>query len=272
MNFIIVSCTLASAGYSQSSTADAEFAAGTAAEAKGDAGGALPHLKRAATLDPKMTKAYFAIGSIAEGWCGVDDGDPLCQVAIDAYQELIALEPSREDAWKRLAYASYGIYRIDQAEIDYRRAFSLDPNDPEVLGGLAALDMQAANRNVAQARVEHKVVKGRELIGSPFCGQVREGNLARVNEGIALASKAREVKNKNVALMSFLGALYATRAQLQCGDLRSFKGDMGASKQQWNHLRTKMRQERDQHLQYMPAGPPPPPPGHHWWNPRPAPD
>ena len=73
-------------------------------------------LKRAAALDPKMTKAYFATGSIAEGWCGVDDGDPMYEVAIDAYQQVVALEPSRKDAWKSLAYASYKVYRIDQAE------------------------------------------------------------------------------------------------------------------------------------------------------------
>jgi len=243
-----------------------------AVEAKGDGRGALEYLKRAVALDPKMTKVYFAIGSIAEGWCGVDDGDVLCQMAIDAYEMVVALEPSREDAWKRLAYASYGIYRTDQAEIDYRRALSLDANDPEVLGGLAALEMQAANRNVAQAKVEHKVATGRELIGSPFCVQVREANLARVNEGIAFATKAREVKNKNVGFMAFLGVLYATRAQLRCGDLKGFNNDMDASKQQWKHLRRKMRQEGDQHLQYIPAGPPPPPPAHHWWNPWSAPD
>ena len=271
LNIIIASCAVVSAGYSQSSTAEAEFAAGMAAEANGDdPKGALAHLQRAAALDPKMTKAYFAIGSIAEGWCGVDDGDPLCQVAIDAYEKLVELEPSREAAWKRLAYAFYGMYRIDQAEIDYRRALSLDANDPEVLGGLAALDMQAANRDIAQAKVKHEVVTGRDWIGFPFCQQVREGNLARVDEGIAFATKARELKNRNVDLMIFLGVLYATRAQLQCGDLKRFKSDTDAGSKPWKHLRRKMRQEGGQHLRYMPAGPPPPPPARHWWNPRPS--
>jgi tetratricopeptide (TPR) repeat protein len=213
-----------------------------------------------------MTKAYFAIGSVAEGWCGADGDDPLCQVAIGAYEKLVEIEPVREDAWKRLAYASYHMSRIDQAEIDYRRALSLDANDPEVLGGLGALDFQAANRNVVLAKAEHGVVTGREWIGSPFCRQVREGNLGRVNEGIAFATKAREVKNRNVDLMGILGALYGTRAQLQCGNLKSFKSDMDAASKQWDHLRTKMRQERDQHLQHLPPGPPPPPA--HWWNPR----
>jgi tetratricopeptide (TPR) repeat protein len=231
---------------------------------------ALAHLQRAAVLDPKMTKTYFAIGSIAEGWCGIDDGDPLCQVAIDAYEKLVELEPSREDAWKRLAYAFYGINRIDEAEMDYRRALSLDANDPEVLGGLAALDMQAASRNVAHAKAEHEAVTGRGWIGSPFYWQVRKGNLARVDEGIAFATKARELKNRNVGLMGFLGVLYATRAQLQCGDLKRFKSDTDIGSKSWKHLRRKMRQEGDQRLQYKPAGPPPPPPAHHWWNLAPA--
>ncbi len=248
-----------------------EFAAGMAAVAKGDdAKGALAHLQQAVTLDPKMTKAYFAIGSIAEIWCGADDGDPLCQEAIDAYEKLVEIEPSREEAWKRLAYVSYRMDRIDRAEIDYRRALSLDASDPEVLGGLALLDLRAANRNVFLARAEHEAVTAREWIGSPFCAQVREGNLARVDEGIAFVTKGREVKKRNVDLMSILGALYASRAQLQCGDLKSFKSDMDAASKQWKHLRRKMRQEGDQYLQYIPAAPPPPPPARHWWNPRPA--
>ena len=204
-NFIIVSCALASASYSQDSTAEAEYTAGLAVGAKGDEIAALAYLKRAATLDPKMTKAYIAIGSIAELWCGSSDGaDAPCEMAIDAYQELVALEPWRENAWKRLAYASYEMDRIDQAEIDYRRALSLDARDPEVLGGLAALDMRATHRNVVQAKADHNVVTGRELIGSPFCGQIREANLARVNEGIAFGTRALVVKNKNGNLMSFL--------------------------------------------------------------------
>lgn len=234
-----------------------------AENAKGNASVALEYLKRATALDPKMTKAYFAIGSIAGSWCGVDDGDPLCEAAIDGYQKVVALEPSREDAWKRLAYASYLVNRIDQAESDYRRALSLDANDPEVLGGLAALDMQGAYRDVASAKVEHKVVTERELIDSPFCGQVRGRNLARINEGIEFAAKAREVKNGNLDLLAILGALYSTRAQIQCADLKSFKDDMDASKR-WNRLSTKTHQPLDQFLWNMPPAPPPPPPARHW--------
>ena len=239
-----------------------------AADVGGDATGALDHLRRAVALDHEMTKAYFAIGSIAEAWCSVDH--PLCQVAIDGYQRVVELEPSRADAWKRLAYAFYGVNRIDQAESGYRRALALDANDPEVLGGLAVLDMQAGYRGVYSARIEHKVATEREMIDSPFCGQVRGKNLATINEGMDFAGKAREVKNKNVDLMAVLIVLHATRAQIQCGDVKSFKGDMDASKR-WNHLRATTHPARDQNLGNMPPGPPPPPPGRHWWDPRLAP-
>jgi len=269
LNFIIAFCALIPSGGAQTATAEAEFAAGMTASAKGDAIGALEYLQRAVALDPKMTKGYFAIGSIAEVWCGADDGDPLCQEAIDGYQKVTALEPSREDAWKRLAYASYAINRVDQAESDYRRALSLDASDPDVLGGLAVLDMHAAHRGVYSARIEHKVPTERELIDSPFCAQVRGANLTTVDDGIEFARKARELKNKNVDLMGVLSVLHATRAQIQCGDLKSFNDDMHASRR-WNNLRAKTRSARDQYLRYMPSGPPPPPPGRHWWDPRPA--
>jgi hypothetical protein len=270
LSFILGFCALVPSGGAQTATAEGEFAAGMAAEAKGDAIGALEDLKRAVALDPKMTKGYFAIGSIAEAWCGTDGGDPLCDVAISGYQKVTALDPSREDAWKRLGLASYAMNRVDQAENSYRRALSLDESDPNVLGALAVLDMHAAYSRVYSARIEHKVATERELIDSPFCGQVRGKNLATVNEGIEFAGKARELKNKNVDLMGVLGVLRATRAQIQCGDLKSFNDDMDASRR-WNHLRAKTHSTRDQFLRYMPPGPPPPPPGRHWWQPaRPA--
>jgi Flp pilus assembly protein TadD len=270
LNSIIAFCALVLSGGAQTATAEAEFAAGIAAAAKGDAIGALEYLKRAVSLDPKMTKAYFAIGSFAEDWCGVDDGDLLCELAIDGYQKVTALDPPREDAWKRLGLASYVMSRVNQAESSYRRALSLNACDPEVLGGLAMLDMHAAYRGVYAARVEHKVATQRELINSPFCGQVRGMNLGTVNEGVEFAGKAHELKNKNVDLMSVLSVLHATRAQMQCGDLKSFNADMAASKR-WNHLREKAHSTGDQFLRYMPPAPPPPPPGRHWWNLRPAP-
>ncbi|MGA3187903.1 MAG: hypothetical protein ABSF22_12410 [Bryobacteraceae bacterium] len=217
-----------------------------------------------------MSKAYFAIGSIADVWCGVDDGAALCQVAIDAYQSVVALEPSRQDAWKGLAHASYLMDRIDQADINYRRALLLAPNDPESFGGLASIDMGAAYRSVYSSRIEHNVATERELIDSPFCGQIREKNLTTINEGIELAHKAREVKNKNLDLMAVLCLLHATRAQIQCGNRNGFEDDMKVSKR-WNRLRAKTHPSIDQFLWNMPPGPPPPLPTRHWWDPRPAP-
>jgi tetratricopeptide (TPR) repeat protein len=260
-NVILMFCILACQASSQNATAEAEFASAMESHAKGEERVALEHLKQAVALDPEMTKAYFAIGSIADQWCSASDSEEMCALAVDGYKKAMASDPSREDAWKRLAFASHGMNRPEEAESDYRRALALDANDPEALGGLAAIEAYRSYRDVALARVERNVAMGRASIDSPSCEQVRQRNLPRIEEGIALLTKARQIKNKNGDLMSFLYVLYLTRAEIQCGNLKGYKDDISASKR-WNRLRMKAWKTEtiDQHLSYMPPGPPPPPP------------
>jgi Flp pilus assembly protein TadD len=135
-------------------TAEGEFSAGVLAHERGDVDAALQHLQRAVVLDPKMTKAHFAIGTIADLWCGAD-GDR-CGLAIEEYKKALELDPSNREALKDLAYAIYMIEGPDKSEAEtyYRKALARAPNDPEVFCGVAAIDAQLSWQDVGLAKIE----------------------------------------------------------------------------------------------------------------------
>jgi Flp pilus assembly protein TadD len=229
------------------------------ANEKGDVEAALQHLRRAVALDPKMIKAHFAIGAIADLWCE-NNVERRCELAIEEYKKVLELDASREDALKNLAYASYLIDQIDQAESYYRKALALDANDPEVLGGVAAIDAQRSYRDEAAAKVEHKVPIGKALIDSSSCQEVRQRNLARVEEGIALLTRALQIRSNSSDLMGFLSLLHARRAEIQCDNPQGYKAERNAARK-WDRMRkeTWKRKTDDQSLRKLPPAPPPAP-------------
>jgi Flp pilus assembly protein TadD len=259
LSLALMSCLITSAARSQALTADAEFAVGMSANEKGDVEAALQHLQRAVALDPKMIKAHFAVGTIADLWCE-NNVERRCELAIEEYKKVLELDASREDALKNLAYASYVIDRIDQAESYYRKALALDGNDPEVLGGLAAIDNQRSYRDEAAAKVEHKVPIGKALIYSPSCQEVRQRNLARVEQGIALLTRALQIRNNSTDLMGFLSLLHARRGEIQCDNPQGYKVDRNAARK-WDRMRkeTWKRKTDDRSLRKLPPAPPPAP-------------
>src|SRR5258708_8988777 len=100
---------------------------GTSAEKKGDYRVAFEHLQRAVALDPKMIKAHFALGMIAESQCAVSE--ERCQLSVEEYNKVLELDPSREDATKNLAFVLYQVNRVDESESYYRKALALNAND-----------------------------------------------------------------------------------------------------------------------------------------------
>jgi Flp pilus assembly protein TadD len=254
--FVLILGLTTVAARSQGPTSDNEFEAGMSANERGDIGAALQHLQRAIALDPKLTKAHFAIGTIADLMC--DISAERCELAIEEYKKVLELDASREDALRNLAYASYLVERVDEAESYYRKALALDPKDPEALGGLAAIDARRSYRDEVVAKVEHGIPPGRPLIHSPSCPELRQRNLARIEEGIALLTRALEIRKNSSDLMGFLSSLYVNRAEIQCGDSPGYKADRTAAKR-WERVRKEIwkRKGDDHSLRRLPPGPPP---------------
>ena len=198
------------------------------------------------------------MGEIAVSYCATSEHDRICESAIEVYEKVLALDAMREDVLKSLGYVSFMINREDRAEIYYRRAFSLDANDPEVLGGLAAIAAHRINFDLISEMRKHEVPMGKPLIHLPSCRELRQRNLSRAEEGIALSTRALEIVTSS-ELMGYAAWLYRIRADIQCDDPKSAKADMNAAKR-WDRMRLKTWKRRtDNHfLRKLPHAPPPP--------------
>jgi tetratricopeptide (TPR) repeat protein len=244
---------------SQITTAEAELAAGVSAEGKADYNGAIEHLQRAIALDPKMIKAHFALAAIADSWCDSSEGEERCKLAVDEYKRVLELDPSREDATRNLAYALYQVNRRDEAESYYRKALALDANDPDALCGVAALDQKNSYRAEALARLENKLKVHERLIDSPFCREVRDRNLSRVEEGITLLTEASKTNEHSMTLMTYMAELHLERAAIQCNNPRAYRADTDAAAKWWRQRKeTSKRYTPDSSFRKCPPAPPPP--------------
>ena len=259
----LMSCLITQVARPQGEDANSEFEAGISAKDKGDVNTALRHLQRAVALDPEMIKAHFAIGSIAELWCYGSHGEELCKLALGEYEKVLELDASRDDLFKNIAYAYYYFDHLDQAESYYRKALGLDPDDPEALGGVAAMDQRRVTRNVVTAKIEQRVPSENPLIDSPFCQEVRQMNLARIEEAIGLLTRALQIRNNDLDLMGYLSLLLRNRADIQCGNPKAYKADRSTARK-WNHRLNETRTKRkagDPILRRIPSAPPPAPDG-----------
>jgi tetratricopeptide (TPR) repeat protein len=245
---------------SQVDVAEAEFTAGMLANGKGDPDLALQHLQRAVDLNPEMTKAHFAIGAIVDVWCGMNE--ERCRLAISAYRKVLDLDPSYPDGLKNIGWAIYAAQRpnVDEAEIYYRKALAADPKDPELICAVAAIDAQGSWHDLAIAKADLKLPMRKLLIPSSSCHEVRERNLARVEEGIALLMGALQIRKDSTELLGFLSWLYMDRAEIQCDNRQAYMADENAARK-WDRLRKEVwkRKADTGPFQKCPPAPPPMP-------------
>jgi tetratricopeptide (TPR) repeat protein len=125
----------------------------------------------------------------------------MCRLAIEEYKKVLELDASREDAWKSLAFLLYQAGQWDESENSYRKALALKGNDPEALGGVAAINFIRSWQNLAATKNGLNLPAKMTLIDEPACAAVRDRNLARVEEGIAFLTRALQVRNNNSDLM-----------------------------------------------------------------------
>lgn len=217
----LMSCRVAKSLPDADADADAELSVAIAAREKGDLRTALEHAQKAVVLAPKMTKAHFTAGEIADDMCipnaqpGPDDR--ICGIAIQEYTKALELDSSHGEALKNLAYLLYQFYKWDESKSYYRRALALHPDDPELLGAVAGMDYRRIVPDVMETKGRLGLGPKKPLIQFPACTEVRGRNQARFEEAIALLMRALQIRKNNAELRGYLSVLYFLRAETQCG-------------------------------------------------------
>jgi TolB-like protein/DNA-binding winged helix-turn-helix (wHTH) protein/Flp pilus assembly protein TadD len=162
---------------------------------------AIPHLERAIQLDPGFAGAYAALG---EAWAmdgiyggrGLKGGESVREKyakALEYSQRAVNLDPTSSEAYSSLGHSLMQNHRWNQAEVAFRHAIELDPNNPYAAEYLALLLAQ-------KGRIEESVQVSRELaLANPVAINFRRVyaltlfNARRYDEAIAECERLIEL-------------------------------------------------------------------------------
>lgn len=122
----------------QNAAATLHFSAGDVHLHFGNLKKAEAHLLRAAALAPKLVACREALVTLYE--C---QGRPAA--ALGVLRELLVLEPHRAARWRQAAALHARLGQCDAAEVAWRKAIALAPDDPEARLGLIDLHLRTGH-------------------------------------------------------------------------------------------------------------------------------
>jgi len=218
----------------QDSNANSELSLGIAAYEKAKYSEAIDHLERAITVSPKAVAGHFYLAESYDSayseecdW-NCDANERRLVRAIEEYNKVLELEPSNTEAMKGLAWRYYRAVKSNEADGFYRRALEVDPNDFEALYTLAVIQWQRSYQIRAEKRSELKLGRDKALINLPSCAEIRSENLAKVEDGISLLTRAAGIV-ASYDVKAYLSLLYRERADIECGDRSAHDQDVNAA-------------------------------------------
>lgn len=218
----------------QNSSADSELTLGIAAYGKARYSDAIDHLERAVTLNPKAVTGHFYLAESYDSayseecdW-NCDANERRRARAIEEYNKVLELEPSNTEAMKALAWHYFHSAQYDEADRLYRKVLDVAPNDFEALYTLAVIQWQRSYQIRAQRRAELKLGRNKALINLPSCFEIRNINLAQIEEGMSLLTRAPGIV-EYADVKAFLSLLYRARADIQRGDQSAYDQDVNTA-------------------------------------------
>lgn len=251
--------------FAQTPDARTELTLGIAAYEKGVYEEAIQHLEHVVSLNPRAVNGHFYLAMVYDEMFlpAVEPGDEnghWSRLAIQEYKKVLQLEPTHENASKRLAHVFFELARYGEAENYYRKAATLDANDPEALYGIAVIDWVQTYRLLSEKRASLRLAPKQSLIGSAYCHEGRRRNLDRVDEGLKLLAKVLQLRN-DVEAQAYMAVFYQERAEIQCGDPSAYKRDQSSAKQWWTRSCEALHNQTGRVIPWgWLAAPPPPPP------------
>jgi tetratricopeptide (TPR) repeat protein len=195
---------------------------------------AIRHLERAVSLDPNSIEGHYYLALASDVICpGANACDLYASTAVREYRKVLELDSSNKDALKDLAHLMYKIRPPKEAEDLYRRAVTLDPNDPEALYSVAVITWWRAYRELMSEKVRFGVKPREPLTGLAACGEVHRKISKDVEEAITLLEKSADLANYEET-QTYLAVSYMVRAEIQCDDKAAYIHDRKTEKEWWN--------------------------------------
>ena len=191
---------------------------------------AIQHFNRAVDLDPTLLNArlYLATAYAQQYIPGTDtpDNNKFAEQAIDQYKAVLERDPRNTNSAKGIAYLYLQMKQFDKAKEFYRKGTELDPNDPEPYYSVAVVDWTQTYQPRMELRGKLDMKPAQPLIRSPECWLLRDANRMLVDDGIEMLKKAIELRRDYDDAMAYMNLMYRERADIQCGDPKSYAADL----------------------------------------------
>jgi tetratricopeptide (TPR) repeat protein len=221
----VAAALLSTAGCSKLRARD-ELNKGVSAYKAGQPEQAIEHFKNAVNYDDdlKVAKLYLATAYAQQYVPGVDTQENLrmADQAIHEYQMVLERDPSSVNSLKGIAYLYLNMKKFDDAREYYKKATTIDPNDPELYYSLGVIAWTQAYKDAAdlKAKAGMKVddpLKSKQ--DQKLCEELRAKDSAVVDEGMKMLETAIEKRQDYDDAMAYLNLLYRRKANdLSCDD------------------------------------------------------
>ena len=187
---------------------------------------AIMHFKEAVRLDPTLLNArlYLASAYMAQYVPGADseDNKKIAQQAIDAFQDVLKMDPNNLTAIASIAQLYYYMKDFDKAKEYNRRRIAVEPNNPEPYYWIGVLDWAVCFPRAQMLRKDHNLNVAKDaahpdelpVIPEKFRTGLAEQNGPLVDEGINALKKAIDLKPNDTDSMVYLNLMYRQKAEI----------------------------------------------------------
>lgn len=191
---------------------------------------AIMHFKEAVRLDPSLLNArlYLATAYAQQYVPGGDSEDnvKIAQQAIDAFQDVLKMDPRNTTAIASIAQIYYNMKKFDLAKQYNQDRIKLEPNNPEPYYWIGVLDWGICFPRAQTLRKDHNLDMAKDaahpnqlpVIPEKLRKDLAEQNGPLVEEGLSALKKAIELKPNDADSMVYLNLMYRQKAEIDSDD------------------------------------------------------
>jgi len=188
---------------------------------------AIMHFKSAVALDPTMLNArlYLATAIAQQYIPGGDSPDnvKIAEQAIDAFQDVLKVDPGNITAIASIAQVYYNMKKFDKAKEYQQHRLKLEPTNPEPYYWIGVLDWAICYPRTQVLRRDLKIDTPKDPkqpdVLPPFpkkaLADLADQNGPLVEEGIKALTKALELKPNDSDSMVYLNLMYRQKAEIE---------------------------------------------------------
>lgn len=228
--FVLLASFPATAQKDRSYAARDQLNQGVASYRAADYEGAIEHFNLAVHWDPELTVGYLYLATAyAQQYVpGVETPENVAMAtnALEQYNEVLRRDPTSITAVKGIAYLNMQLKHFDEAKEGYKKAAAIDDKDPENFYAVGVIDWTIVYRNVAEEKAKLKSKSEYALMLSSACPGMRIENLSTIDDGIAMLTKAIDLREDYADAMAYLNLLYRLQADLECRNKAARAADL----------------------------------------------